>query len=133
VGYKAAHLRIRTDRGPASDYQCIDCAGPAAEWSYSGNDASEIESRVGPYSLDPTFYDPRCVSCHRKHDQSRAIPATGTCLRGHVQNETNRRVGVRANGNVHNSCRPCGAFHAAQYQARKKKANETISQNGRGL
>ena len=69
--YKAVHQRVAADRGPASDYSCIDCGGQAAQWSYDRNDAEERQSDQGhPYSLDPDHYVPRCISCHKKFDLS---------------------------------------------------------------
>ena len=32
-GYHAAHARVRKIRGPASNYPCIECHEPAAEWA----------------------------------------------------------------------------------------------------
>jgi hypothetical protein len=91
VGYKDAHTRVRTVRGKASQYACVDCSGAAAEWSYNHTDPDErvqrlrdTRSRAGgwvrelAYSLDPAFYDPRCRPCHIRHDQGRhALPVVG--------------------------------------------------------
>jgi hypothetical protein len=70
------HRRVRNLRGSASGYDCIGCGQPAAEWSYEGNDPAEVRDPrtpgYGPYSTDPQFYLPRCISCHRLHDVARA-------------------------------------------------------------
>lgn len=66
--YGAAHGRIKRQRGPASDYGCVDCDGSAADWSYNGGAPDEMVENDLPYSLDAGFYVPRCKSCHRFHD-----------------------------------------------------------------
>lgn len=71
ASYNAVHMRLRADRGRASDHRCVDCGRVAAHWSFS-NDASADERRDPEtdlaYSLNPDDYSPRCVSCHAKHD-----------------------------------------------------------------
>jgi hypothetical protein len=73
AGYDAIHVRLRISRGKASDFACVDCGRPAANWSYNGDDPNEkAELRRGKrprwYSTDPSFYVPRCVKCHNTHD-----------------------------------------------------------------
>lgn len=71
-GYKAAHNRVKRERGPASGYRCADCGAPANEWSYDGRDENELvdngRGRPERYSLDTAHYQPRCFSCHRSLD-----------------------------------------------------------------
>lgn len=68
-GYDPTHQRIRRLLGPASDQTCVDCNGPAAEWSYNHDDPNEKTGRGGSvYSRDPKCYSPRCVLCHRGMD-----------------------------------------------------------------
>lgn len=71
-GFHAVHKRLHRQRGAASLHRCVDCGGFAREWSYNGNDPAELVGRSGRfemhYSLDLSFYEPRCVSCHRKFD-----------------------------------------------------------------
>ncbi|MGO4984788.1 hypothetical protein [Collinsella sp. Sow4_E3] len=57
----------------------------ASSWSYAHTDANELTcgTRKSPYSLDPTHYEPRCASCHKRfdldhHNQLAAIPAGAT-------------------------------------------------------
>ena len=72
--YETAHRRTACVRGKASTHPCIDCAGPAREWSYSGGAAYEF---TGPsprghmriWSGDPADYEPRCKRCHEDHDR----------------------------------------------------------------
>lgn len=72
VTYAAAHRRIQRDRGLATTHKCMDCAGPAHEWSYLGGDPAELVGRNGKtvcaYSLNPAYYVARCRSCHRRAD-----------------------------------------------------------------
>lgn len=68
AGSSAAHSRVRTDRGPARDYACVDCGETAAHWSYNHEDPDELPAISGPYSLSPDFYEARCVPCHKRFD-----------------------------------------------------------------
>lgn len=68
VEYRAAHVRL----GKAREHTCVDCEGPASEWSLN-HDADALVSNdkytMGKeYSLNPEDYSPRCRSCHRKYD-----------------------------------------------------------------
>jgi hypothetical protein len=73
VGYTAMHQRVRSERGKASTYPCVDCGGQAAHWSYDHLDQDQqVEDKEGqalPYSLDVNHYEPRCVPCHKRYDQ----------------------------------------------------------------
>jgi hypothetical protein len=76
VSYGGAHDRVQCARGLASDHLC-NCGEQAAEWSYNGMDPDEVTGVLGQrgagfrYSLDPSYYVPRCVSCHRGLDTKR--------------------------------------------------------------
>lgn len=78
AGYDAAHRRLSRLLGPASDRACVDCGKPAAEWSYAGGDPDELTTQPDirsehpglVYSLDPAYYEARCVRCHRMADHS---------------------------------------------------------------
>lgn len=67
-GYYAAHQRVRDERGTASEYPCVDCGRPAQEWTYVHHDPEEVRDHYGTYSLNPDYYAPRCVRCHRRFD-----------------------------------------------------------------
>lgn len=78
VTYGGAHLRVRTVRGPASEYDC-ECGQAAEHWAYDHQDEGAlIESRPFPrgrvrqvpYSLDPSHYQPMCRPCHREFDNN---------------------------------------------------------------
>lgn len=71
ITYSSAHSRTRAVRGQAHLHPCVDCGGPAAQWSYDHNDQGQIESVNGPYSVDPQRYEPRCVPCHKRFDLGR--------------------------------------------------------------
>lgn len=68
ASYDAIHQRLRALRGRASGHECVDCAGPARQWSYDHTDPNERLSDLGPYSVDLAHYHPRCVSCHKSFD-----------------------------------------------------------------
>lgn len=67
VGYSGAHMRVRSQRGPASAQVCT-CGAPARQWSYDHLDPAELLAPEGPYSADPKHYIALCVSCHKKAD-----------------------------------------------------------------
>lgn len=70
-GYFSTHAWLGRLLGPAADRTCIECNGPAAEWSYDHNDPNErIDSRGCAYSRDPKCYSPRCALCHRRMDRA---------------------------------------------------------------
>ena len=79
VTYFGAHTRIRYTRGPASKFRCKDCGGRAAHWSYNHQDPAErTDPRLGRYSTNPDFYEPRCVSCHSWFDRRERALISGT-------------------------------------------------------
>lgn len=76
AGYGAAHRRVMTKRGKASAHRCIDCGGRAYHWSYNHRDPNELHDetmsdRAVAYSLDWSYYEPRCVPCHKAFDLGR--------------------------------------------------------------
>lgn len=68
LGYAAAHLRIYAVRGHASAHVCVDCDGPATDWSYIGGRPRESQRDGLAYSPDPMSYAPRCKTCHHNYD-----------------------------------------------------------------
>jgi hypothetical protein len=62
------HNRVRRARGPARDYPCVGCGGPAREWS----------QRHDTDGLDPADYDPRCCKCHFAYDGKQRFGGPGT-------------------------------------------------------
>lgn len=76
AGYDAIHLRLRARRGPATQSSCIDCGGPADQWSYTkdcpNEKREERQGRVHAYSTDLNRYVARCFSCHTLFDHTQA-------------------------------------------------------------
>lgn len=73
VNYSTIHQRLKRDRGPASDYECVDCGAEAKHWSYNHQDPAERVDQGYrgydlPFSIDPNFYEPRCAKCHKAFD-----------------------------------------------------------------
>jgi hypothetical protein len=66
--YTAVHKRLSRYRGPASLHPCTDCGRPAHHWSYDYADPNARTSPHGPYSLRLRHYQPRCRTCHKRHD-----------------------------------------------------------------
>jgi hypothetical protein len=56
--YDVWHNRVKKARGPASDYRCIDCGGPAEDWSTADRSSNDVWVR----------FHPRCRKCHRRYD-----------------------------------------------------------------
>lgn len=71
--YSRAHNRLKEVRGVAVDHRCVDCGGPAADWSLK-RDALNVSIQVGgkrdglAFSSDPEDYEARCKLCHAAHD-----------------------------------------------------------------
>jgi len=73
---EAVHLRLRRERGRASEYACVDCGEAAEEWSFD---------EPSGYSVDLSRYAPRCIRCHREHDLAiRGRDAVGRFTRNEV-------------------------------------------------
>lgn len=74
--YITVHQRIYDKRGKASTYSCVDCSGPALDWSYNHSGIEEItraETRGSKtfrltFSTDISQYEPRCRRCHYAFD-----------------------------------------------------------------
>jgi len=73
ITYSTAHKRVRALHGSASAHSCVDCNGKAGQWSYihgCPNEKSELQpsGSLLPYSPDPSYYEARCVPCHKAFD-----------------------------------------------------------------
>lgn len=68
VSYISAHRRVEMKRGKAREYECVDCGGPAEQWSYTGHAENEFTQGNLHYSGDPADYAPRCRHCHAVYD-----------------------------------------------------------------
>jgi len=63
------HLRLRAERGKATDRACVRCPNAATQWSYDHADPSPSTDKRGrPYSTDLSHYQPMCTTCHRRFD-----------------------------------------------------------------
>lgn len=74
VKYLSMHIRIKRARGRASTYECVDCLGPARDWSLKHDAQDTIAEESGRYagsrySLDVYDYEPRCGNCHKAYDK----------------------------------------------------------------
>jgi hypothetical protein len=83
--YIGVHFELRRYLGPARSYPCADCQKQAEDWSYQGSAPDERLGSSGPFSRDPSFYVPRCRSCHKRHD----VAARTHCRKGHPLDEDN--------------------------------------------
>lgn len=65
------HSRLRDWIGRACERDCVDCGRQARDWSYRGGDPNErIADNGQRFSLDLSFYDPRCRPCHVRLDKT---------------------------------------------------------------
>lgn len=59
AGRSNKHARIRSQRGKASEYDCVDCGDQALDWSRrKDGDCNNIWD-----------HDPRCRRCHMEYDE----------------------------------------------------------------
>ena len=49
---------MKKARGPAGNYSCVDCGGPAQDWSTADPASQDMMAR----------FQPRCRKCHRRYD-----------------------------------------------------------------
>ena len=70
IGYGAAHDRLKAARGKASCHDCVDCAGPARDWSLVRGAVVVTDPTGRRYSLRLGDYEPRCVGCHARYDRA---------------------------------------------------------------
>ncbi len=64
--HRVFHDHLRKERGPASAQTCVDCGGPAKEWSWNGGSLEDYGSKTFVDDFDQ--YEPRCQPCHRRKD-----------------------------------------------------------------
>lgn len=70
-GYVPTHKWVARHRGKAARHSCVDCGGQAAEWSYiTGHPLEQIDSQGRRFARALDAYQPRCVRCHRLHDEN---------------------------------------------------------------
>ncbi|MEU3995574.1 hypothetical protein AB0E76_07075 [Streptomyces fungicidicus] len=70
TGYKAMHKLLNDLRLPARYSACDWCGLSANDWAYQWNDAEELDSEFGPYSLNSTSYRAMCRRCHLRFDDA---------------------------------------------------------------
>ncbi|MFZ3597613.1 hypothetical protein [Streptomyces sp. BH104] len=70
TGYKAMHKLLNDLRLPARYSACDWCGLSANDWAYQWDDAEELDSEFGPYSLNSTSYRPMCRTCHLRFDDA---------------------------------------------------------------
>jgi hypothetical protein len=76
--YGAMHYRVKKSKGPAKNYPCDHCGGPAEHWAYDNDDPFEIRqfSSEGwgndcAYSTEVEHYIPLCAKDHSAFDRDR--------------------------------------------------------------
>lgn len=74
--HRAVHRRLYADRGPASNHLCVDCSGPADDWSHDWPTWEDVAQGIRPprttFSTNLDAYVPRCTPCHSKLDHTPA-------------------------------------------------------------
>jgi hypothetical protein len=72
--YRAAHIKIRRERGVARNYLCAYCKNPANHWGLNHNAVEKLiekgEWQVRTFSNNPYNYLPLCSKCHNQYDRS---------------------------------------------------------------
>jgi len=56
--YVKQHNKVYNTKGSATTRKCVGCGGPAVDWS----------QRHGTSGAQPSHYQPRCRTCHRRYD-----------------------------------------------------------------
>ena len=74
AAYKTAHRHVTAERGPARNYDCVDCGQPSHDWSLRHDaDPSTVrtvtdQGRDWTFSTDIRSYEARCRRCHKIYD-----------------------------------------------------------------
>lgn len=76
-----ARGRVKDERGSASGYKCVCCAGRARQWTYMGGCEDELWGSPGyskgrllrpqPYCLHVEHWYPMCAKCARAYVRTR--------------------------------------------------------------
>lgn len=70
--YHGMHIRVRRVRGKASEYTCVDCGGPAEDWSWVHGCPDAVEQNINGYTVTYCAhldcFAPRDKKCHRRYD-----------------------------------------------------------------
>lgn len=73
--HRQVHKRLVSDRGPASDYLCVDCSGTADAWSHDWRTWEDVaqdlrHAKRMTFSTNLDAYEPRCHPCHNRLDRN---------------------------------------------------------------
>ena len=53
------------------------CGKVAQQWAYNHKDPNfktgEVDGYTVQYSVNPEYYDPMCISCHKRFDLERRV------------------------------------------------------------
>ncbi len=127
ITYRAAHTRVVTTKGNATQHDCVRCDRRADQWSYDHADPAArteiIDGRPVLYSPDIDHYQPMCRSCHVKMDRGEygnGWARKTHCVNGHAFDDLNTLV--KRNGE--RACRAC---------ARDRMAAKRTALRARGL
>ena len=74
ITYRAAHTRVMTRRGKASEHDCCVCGATAEDWAYDHADPEELTESGLAYSPDPMHYQPMCRVDHLAFDRGHNTP-----------------------------------------------------------
>ena len=71
IAYSTMHSRLKKYRGKASEFACVDCGGPAYDWSYVHGCPDEITDGRGlAWCPHLECYRPRDKVCHKAYDKA---------------------------------------------------------------
>jgi hypothetical protein len=107
AGYGAAHIRMTRLHGRAVEHTCAHCGNPAHDWAFDGPRAAadvQFDARGYPYSFNPAYYTPLCISCHRRQNPGRPKSRKTHCPQGHPYDEANT---YRPPSRNERQCRTC--------------------------
>jgi choline dehydrogenase-like flavoprotein len=81
IGYRAAHWRVKYERGLATEYRCMCCRERQAQgWALRHGGLDDLVEFVDgwerTYSLDADRYWPACQACHTRYDRRYPDPVS---------------------------------------------------------